>query len=596
MRHAATLKQKESDSFALGMFQGVTKTKDVFPYPDSLTEEEKDLTRELMEPAEKFLSEVNDASKNDTLETIPAEVLEQAAEMGVLGALVPPEYGGLGLRNAQYAKLTEVVGAADLGFGIVMGAHQSIGYKGIYLFGTEAQKQKYLPDLCAGKKMAAFCLTEPSSGSDAASIKSRAVKSDDGKHYILNGGKLWISNGGLAEIFTVFAQTPVKDPKTGAVKDKISAFIVERSFGGVTNGPPEKKMGIKASNTAEVNFDNVKVPVENLLGEEGKGFKVAMNILNNGRFGLASSMAGTIKHVIWKASEWAANRIQFGKHISDFGVIQEKIAKMSVDHYVAESMAYVIANNMDKGIVDFQIEAAIAKVFCSEAAWNATDECIQVMGGMGYMKDAGVERVMRDLRIFRIFEGTNDILRLFIALNGIQHAAAHLQGIQKAAKEPVGNLGVLFDFGSKKVKRKIGLDGLASITQVAHSELKDSAKLLSQSMGSFADAIEWLVMKHKKDIINQQMLLSRVADVAIDIYGMAVVLSRCGDSISNNSESKELEKKFVQLFCNEAHQRTETRLHDLKASVMTENVSLVNDISDAIIANQGVVHKGPLGF
>ena len=149
----------------------------------------------------------------------------------------------------------------------------------------------------------------------------------------------------------------------------------------MTNGPPEKKMGIKASNTAEVNFDNVKVPVENLLGEEGKGFKVAMNILNNGRFGLASSMAGTIKHVIWKASEWAANRVQFGKHISDFGVIQEKIAKMAVDHYVAESMAYVIANNMDKGIVEFQIEAAIAKVFCSEAAWKATDECIQVMGG-----------------------------------------------------------------------------------------------------------------------------------------------------------------------------------------------------------------------
>ena len=222
LRHAATLKQKESDSFAMGMFQGLTKTSEVFPFPDSLSAEEKDLTRELMEPAEKFLNEVNNAQKNDTLETIPDEVLEQAKEMGVLGALVPNEYGGLGLKNAQYAKLTEVVGAADLGFGIVMGAHQSIGYKGIYLFGDEEQKKKYLPDLCAGKKIAAFCLTEPSSGSDAASIKSRAVKSDDGKHYILNGGKLWISNGGLAEIFTVFAQTPVKDPKTGAEKVSFS--------------------------------------------------------------------------------------------------------------------------------------------------------------------------------------------------------------------------------------------------------------------------------------------------------------------------------------------------------------------------------------
>ena len=165
----------------------------------------------------------------------------------------------------------------------------------------------------------------------------------------------------------------------------MSAFIVERSFGGVTSGPPEKKMGIKASNTAEVNFDNVKVPVENILGSEGEGFKIAMNILNNGRFGLASSMAGTIKHVIGKASEWAASRVQFGKKIGEFGVIQEKIAKMSVDHYVAESMAYIIANNMDKGITEFQIEAAIAKVFCSEAAWKATDETIQVMGGLSLL-------------------------------------------------------------------------------------------------------------------------------------------------------------------------------------------------------------------
>ena len=220
VRHAATQKQ-ESDSFAMGMFQGLTKTSEVFPFPNSLSPDEKDLTRELMEPAEKFLNEVNDAMKNDTMETIPDDVWNQAKEMGVLGALVPPEYGGLGLKNTQYAKLTEVVGAADLGFGIAMGAHQSIGYKGIYLFGTDQQKKKYLPDLCAGKKLAAFCLTEPSSGSDAASIKCKAVKSDDGKHYILNGGKLWISNGGIAEIFTVFAQTPVKDEKTGAIKVRV---------------------------------------------------------------------------------------------------------------------------------------------------------------------------------------------------------------------------------------------------------------------------------------------------------------------------------------------------------------------------------------
>jgi len=587
---------KETNSFALGLFQGVTKMSEVFPFPDSLTSEEKDLTRELMDPAERFLNEVNDAGKNDTLEKVPDEIMDQLKEMGVLGALVPPDYGGLGLKNTQYAKMTEVVGAADLGLGIVIGAHQSIGYKGIYLFGNDQQKKKYLPDLTCGKRLAAFCLTEPSSGSDAASIKTRAVKSDDGKHYILNGGKLWISNGGIAEIFTVFAQTQVKDPSTGATKDKVSAFIVDRAFGGVTNGPPEKKMGIKASNTAEVNFDNVKVPIENMLGEEGDGFKVAMNILNNGRFGLASSMAGTIKYVISKASDWAANRTQFGQKISEFGVIKEKIARMSMDHYVAESMAYVIANNMDRGITEFQIEAAIAKIFCSEAAWKATDECIQVMGGMGYMKEAGVERVLRDLRIFRIFEGTNDILRLFISLTGIQHAALHLKSVEKALKDPFANIGTVAGFGSKMAIQKMGFGHLNAVVGEVHPDLKESARLLAQCIGAFSSTVNSIIIKYKKDVIHEQMLLSRLADAAIDIYGMAVVLSRCSDSISKNLDSIDLEEKYTILFCSEASERVSLRLADIKSEQRTKNNELISQISAAIVQNNGVAHKGPLGF
>lgn len=182
---------------------------------------------------------------------------------------VPESLSGIGLTNTGYARLVEVVGGHDLGMGIFLGAHQSIGFKGIVLMGTEEQKAKYLPDLATGKKLAAFALTEPTSGSDANSIRTRAELSEDGKHYVLNGGKIWISNGGLAEVFTVFAQTAVKDEKTGEVKDKVTAFIVERGFGGVTSGPPEKKMGIKCSNTATVNFDDCRVPVENVLGEVG---------------------------------------------------------------------------------------------------------------------------------------------------------------------------------------------------------------------------------------------------------------------------------------------------------------------------------------
>lgn len=412
-------KPVESDSFVMNLFRGQMKVNEVFPYPVALNDEQRENLQALVDPTAKFFEEKNDASKNDANEKIDPEILNGLKELGMFGLQVPQELGGLGLTNTQYARLTEIVGGHDLGVGITMGAHQSIGFKGILIAGNKEQQEKYLPKLATGEHFAAFALTEPAAGSDAAGIKSRAVPSPDGKHWILNGSKIWISNGGFADVFTVFAKTPVKDEVTGETSDKITAFIVERAFGGVTNGPPEKKMGIKCSNTAEVYFDNVKIPVENVLGGVGNGFKVAMNILNAGRFGMGAALNGTMKFSIKKAVEHASGRKQFGKLITDYGVIQEKLARMAMLQYVTESMAYMISSNMDKGSKEFQLEAAIGKVFASECAWNVTDEAIQVCGGMGFMKGTGLERVMRDIRIFRIFEGTNDILRLFIALTGM---------------------------------------------------------------------------------------------------------------------------------------------------------------------------------
>ncbi|KTG34675.1 hypothetical protein cypCar_00027638, partial [Cyprinus carpio] len=334
----------ESKSFAVNMFKGQISTSQVFPFPSVLNEEQSQFLKELVGPCSKFFEEVNDPMKNDALEKVEELTMEGLKEMGAFGLQVPADLGGVGLTNTQYARLVEIVGMHDLGVGITLGAHQSIGFKGILLFGNPQQKEKYLPKLATG------------------------------------------DNGGIAEIFTVFAKTPMKDEKTGEMKDKITAFIVERSFGGVTHGPPEKKMGIKASNTAEVYFENVRVPAECVLGEVGGGFKVAMNILNNGRFGMAAALSGTMKGVIAKAVDHAANRTQFGNKIHNYGAIQEKMARMAMLQYVTESMAYMVSGNMDSGATEFQIEAAISKIFASEAAWLVTDECIQVMGGMGFMK------------------------------------------------------------------------------------------------------------------------------------------------------------------------------------------------------------------
>ncbi|CAG0886344.1 unnamed protein product [Darwinula stevensoni] len=586
-------KKEESSSFAFNLFRGKVNVEQVFPYPDILTLEQKETMRMFVDPVNKFFEKENDAAKNDSLETVPEETMQGLRELGAFGVQVPVDYGGLGLTNTQYARLGEIIGAKDLGVSVMLGAHQSIGFKGILLFGTPEQKQKYLPAVASGEKVAAFCLTEPSSGSDAMSIRSRAIPSSDGSHYILNGSKIWISNGGIAEVFTVFAQTPMPDGG-----DRVTAFIVERGFGGVSSGPPEKKMGIKASNTTEVYFEDVKIPKENILGKVGGGFKVAMSILNNGRFGMGAAMAGTMKAVIQKAVDHAVNRVQFGSNIGTYGAIREKLAQMAMLHYVTESMAYIVSSNMDRGIQDYQIEAAISKIFGSEAAWKVTDEVIQVLGGMGYMKESGLERVLRDLRIFRIFEGTNDILRLFVALTGLQYAGGFLKELQKAMANPVANLGLILGEGTKRAKQIVGLGSGSTLplTSVVHPNIHPEAQQAAVAIEAFGGACEGLLMKHGRNIVNEQFLLNRLANAAIDVYGMIVVLSRATSSLNANASSAAFEEKVTKVWCHEASDRVQMNLGILRSARHGETFKLMSQISEELCAHGGIVQTNPVGF
>lgn len=577
----------------MNIFRGQVESRQIFPYPNALNYEQRETLQMLVDPTQKFFEEVNDPAKNDAEEKVDENSLKGLWELGAFSLQVPQDLGGLGLTNTQYARLVEIVGAHDLGVGITLGAHQSIGFKGILLVGTPEQKAKYLPRVSGGE-FAAFCLTEPSCGSDAGSIKTRAEKTPDGKHYILNGSKIWISNGGLAEIMTVFAQTPVTDPKSGKTVDKVSAFIVERAFGGVTSGPPEKKMGIKCSNTAEVYYDNVKVPVENLLGGEGNGFKVAMNILNNGRFGMAAALAGTMRTCTKKAVEFANNRKQFGHLINNYGTIQEKIARMSMLQYVTESMAYMISANMDKGSSHYHLEAAISKCFASEAAWYVCDEAIQIMGGMGFMKDTGLERIMRDLRIFRIFEGTNDILRLFVALTGIQYAGAHLKELQNAFKNPAANLGLILEEASKRVVRKVGLGSPPDMSNLVHKDLGVSARLIAKSIDSFGESVENVLIKYGKSIVNEQFILNRFANSAFDIYSSAVVLSRATNALEENLSTATHEKLMAETWTVEASDRVKQNLKAISTGQYLDNFSKMHRIAKKVCEAEGIAQQNPL--
>ena len=302
-----------SDSFVFGLFKGQINPQNIFPYPSVFNQEEVDELNELFSASFDAFDGTNQALENDLRGDLDPEMVQMLRDFGLFGMQVPEDHGGLGMSNVQMARMSEIGGELDLGVSIYIGAHQSIGFKAILILGTPEMKEKYLPAVASGEKIAAFCLTEPSTGSDASSVQTRAVKQDDGS-YLMNGGKIWITGGGIADIFTVFAQVPVEQ-EDGSTKDKMTAFIVERDFGGVTHGAPEKKMGIKCSNTAEVYFDDVRIPAENVIGEVGEGFKVAMEVLNSGRYGMGATLNGTQKGLIKKATEFAANRTQFRSKI-----------------------------------------------------------------------------------------------------------------------------------------------------------------------------------------------------------------------------------------------------------------------------------------
>ncbi len=459
------------NSFMKSLFFGQIREDLIFPYPRTPAET-AETVRMVLDTVDRFAKDAVKSSQWDEEGGMPREIVSQLAEMGLMGIAVPEEFGGLGLPQAGYARILQELAGVDGSLTTTLGAHQSIGYKALLLFGTEEQKRKYLPRLASGELIACYCLTEPGSGSDAASIKTRAVLSEDGKHYVLTGNKLWITNGGIATFATVFAKTEVEDK--GQKKEKVTCFVIELPAEGVTVGPPEHKLGIRASWTNAIHFDKVKVPAENVVGGVGQGFKVAMGVLNHGRLGLAAGCVGIAKKALEASVTHSNERVQFQKRIGEFEMIQDKIGRMMMNIYAAESMLYMTASFIDRKDIDYSLESAICKVFNSEMAWEVVDENLQIWAGSGYMKEYPYERWLRDCRINRIFEGTNEILRAFIALSGMQGPGQELAGLAEAIKYPTKGLGPVSDFVVRKIKQNVMGE---SITK-AHPLLKRMASIL----------------------------------------------------------------------------------------------------------------------
>lgn len=342
------------------------------------------------------------AAKIDEEETIPQDIINKIGELGLLGAAFPVEYGGSGFGEVGYCLIQEEIGRACLSTATFVGAHVSIGTNAIYVGGNEDLKQRYVTPCAKGEKIAAFALTEQGAGSDAFNLKTRAEF--DGKDWIINGEKLWITNGPFADVFSVFARTP----------KGISAFVVEKGMPGFTPGAAEKKMGIKGSRTSTLTFDNVRVPKENMIGQDGRGFLIAMKTLDTGRLGLGAACLGAMKELLEIATKYAKERIQFDEPISNFQGVQFMLSEMAIMIYQAECVLYRVAREYDNKTFNPR-DAAISKYIASEYLNTVADKAMQVLGGMGFSKEMPVERFYRDARINRIFEGTNEIQKLIIA-------------------------------------------------------------------------------------------------------------------------------------------------------------------------------------
>ena len=512
-----------------------TDVEDVFT-PEDFNDEQK----QIAETTEQFvMNEIVphiEEIDNQNFDIV-IEGMKKCGDLGLLMIDAPEEYGGLELDKATSMLVAEKL-APGGSFLVAYAAHTGIGMLPLIYYGTKEQKEKYLEKLMTGEMLAAYCLTEPGSGSDALGAKASAVLSEDGKYYLLNGTKQWITNAGFADLFTVFAKVD---------KEHFTAFLVERDFEGVSFGAEEKKMGIKGSSTRQVNFDNAKVPVENVLGEIGKGHKIAFNVLNVGRFKLAAATTGACKDSLGEAVRYANERKQFGTEISNFGAIKEKLARMTAETFASESLVYRLAGLLDdkiaridkdvenyyeeyqKAIEEYAVECGISKVFCSEVLAYVVDETVQIFGGYGYSQEYPAERFYRDERINRIFEGTNEINRLLTPGILLKKTMKGELPLQKEAMKAMESLMT------------------PSFEEPEEGLFAKELKIVDDLKTVFLVTAGAAVQKHMEKLKDEQEILMALADVAIGIFAIESTVLR---ALKIYEKSNEKKKKLLEAAVN----------------------------------------------
>jgi acyl-CoA dehydrogenase family protein 9 len=536
----------QKDGFAKDLFLGKFRSQSMLPYPklpDAIQKRGDELVARVRDYCQRHI----DAARIDREARIPDDVVAGLGRLGVLGATVNPMHGGLGISQQTYCRVMEVVGAHCGSTAVFVNAHQSIGVRGLELFGTDEQKERWMEPLATGQQMAAFALTETEAGSDASNVQTRAEPTEDGGH-IVNGEKRWITNGGIADVLTLMARTPDDKESDG----RITAFLVTPDMPGFEVVEQRmEKVGIRGTATGRLRFTNMYVPKESVLGPYGGGLRVALTVLNFGRTTFGASCTGAAKFCVERMIHRANNRRQFGKRLGEFELVQSKLAESAADTYSMESATYHTAALIDSGASDYMVETAMLKVFASDALWRIVNDTLQVWGGAGFFTDQPFERMMRDARLNQIGEGANDVLRCFIAMVGFRGLGEQLQGVLKKPWTATTMLRFAPDVPCR------------------HEQLEPFAEQLGKQIAKFTWAAQGALTRYKEGVLDRQYVQAALGDVATELFTASCVYSRLTALLSDTEVDKQQRDRELQtgiMALKLAYRRNQHRLRQLQSN------------------------------
>ncbi|MEJ2108392.1 MAG: acyl-CoA dehydrogenase family protein [Acidobacteriota bacterium] len=499
-------------SFGKLLYSGMLQPENVFPYP-TVDEAEKKAVDDLLSELKSFCDEKIDPGKIDREGAIPDSVIEGLGDLGILGLTIPREFGGLGMSQYAYCRAMEQLASHCGSSALMVNAHQSVGLKALLLFGSEKQKARWLRPLATGKALAAFSLTEPNAGSDAAGIETRAEYDPQKKVFRINGRKQWTTNGSLAGFLTVMARTD---------EDEITAFIVTPDMAGFkVTAKALEKVGYRGTRTTNLQFDNLEVPEENILGTKGKGLRVCLTVLDYGRTTFGATCTGVAKYLVRRSEAYAVERRQFKQPLSSFLLVKQKLAEMAAIAYAMDASTYLTAGLIDAEEEDIMLETAILKVFASESLWKILYDTMQLFGGRSFFSNEPFERLMRDARINMIGEGSNDVLRVFIAAVGLREVGMAYKSLLQSMKHPSLAPGAF----TRLARRLFRLFPKPEVP-IQSSLLAPQAERLRSYIRRFSFSVLHLLAKHREAVVEEQLKLSRVAECAISLYTVAAVLSK----------------------------------------------------------------------